>query len=157
MRSFRDPAQWSEWVPAVLLGTPSRSMWVAVSCNRAQGHILVEGHHPARRPSLAALTTGATTEVINALRYRRRRDITVPAIGNGLEDRELLVADPGDESALVTIRNTQSILGRWSVHTHRLPELCWALKHAHGLVSGTESAAAIVPTDLAATIAGGAP
>ncbi|AOS64088.1 hypothetical protein [Actinoalloteichus hymeniacidonis] len=144
MRSFRDPAGWSDWIPATFRSDPPRSMWVTVSCNRARQHVLVEGHLPDRTPILAAITAAAAAEACEGLRYRHRRSVTVPALGTGLQDREFSVSDPGDGGAVLAIDNRFGPLGRWSVHPDRVPELSWALKYAHALATGRN------PLDVAA-------
>ncbi|AOS65275.1 hypothetical protein [Actinoalloteichus hymeniacidonis] len=135
MRSFRDPSNWAEWVPALASGQPARSTWVEIGCNRSRGHVLIEGHRPGHKSVFAAITAGAALEVIGGLRYRLRHAVTVPAFGTGLEEREFTVVDPGDDSAVLTIVNRFGSLGSWSIHADRIPELSWALKHAHTLAA----------------------
>ncbi|APU12780.1 hypothetical protein [Actinoalloteichus fjordicus] len=129
--TFRDPAGWSVSVPARLSGAEQGES-VMVSCNRVRQHVLVEGTRKTLKPVLAALTVSDARLLLTALRPAGQ-SLTVPAVGNGLVRRRLVV-NPAVWYVELSIHGATQVIGRWRIHSDRIAEVGFALAESIALI-----------------------
>ncbi|AOS61040.1 hypothetical protein TL08_00980 [Actinoalloteichus hymeniacidonis] len=107
------------------------------------GHgVLVEGVRPGADPIRAAITPTDAVDVLDALWTGRAIDL--PAI-DGTSGIRRLQFRPRPEGVEVSIRSRTSTLGRWLVHSDRIPELGDALRRA---LTCAESGKPVAGTDV---------